>query len=255
VSSQVSNIVSERTPRRRVFSRFMALVSCAAGIDFFQGSSRAENFLDVHLANGSNSVIVPAGGAYEVVVRVRANATVSFNAALFLLYATREGSVITDYEWYAPFTTGGIGDFSLGGAPLPLTITQETHTGLGAPSQVADVEFGVFDLFDSSGAGELLRVAMRAPTNAKVGSTYFMGAIPDLFTLGFQELPLGIGTILRVEIGATILGDLDLDGAVGPLDLEVLFDDWGGSGPADLDSDGTVDAIDLALLLQAWTHD
>jgi hypothetical protein len=255
VSFPLSTIVSVCSSRRRVASQVMALVSCSLAFDFFAMPARAENFLDVHFANGSNSVVVPAGGAYEVVVSVRAHASASFNAALFLLYATREGSVITGYEWHAPFSTGGLGDFSLGGAPLPLTVMQDTHTGPGAPLQVADVEFGVFDLLDAAGTGDLLRVAMRAPANAKVGSTYFMGAIPDLFTLGFQELPLNFGTIVRVEIGATILGDLDLDGAVGSSDLEALFDAWGGSGTADLDSDGTVDATDLALLLQAWTTD
>ncbi len=46
-------------------------------------------------------------------------------------------------------------------------------------------------------------------------------------------------------------GDLDGDGAVGPLDLATLLGGW-GSAEGDVDGDGVVNAIDLAFVLQGW---
>ena len=53
-------------------------------------------------------------------------------------------------------------------------------------------------------------------------------------------------------------GDIDGDGIVGPMDLAVLFGNWGqevfcpSAEPSDLNDDGVVDASDLVLLLSAW---
>ena len=50
-------------------------------------------------------------------------------------------------------------------------------------------------------------------------------------------------------------GDLDLDGAVGPVDLALLLGTWGTDGSpsgADINEDGLVSAPDLAILLGAW---
>jgi hypothetical protein len=54
-----------------------------------------------------------------------------------------------------------------------------------------------------------------------------------------------------------VTGDLDGDGAVGPMDLAILLGNWGacpqeGDCPADLNGDGAVDATDLAILLGNW---
>lgn len=46
--------------------------------------------------------------------------------------------------------------------------------------------------------------------------------------------------------------DLDNDGTVGPSDLAVLLNAWGGSGAGDLNGSGTVDGQDLPILLAAW---
>lgn len=52
--------------------------------------------------------------------------------------------------------------------------------------------------------------------------------------------------------GGGCLGDFDLDGVIGGLDLSVLLAQWGGPGEADLDGDGIVGGIDLSLLLGGW---
>jgi hypothetical protein len=212
----------------------------------------SDGFLDVRLANGQLSASVPPGGTYDIVVAVRAAPTVSFNAALFVLFSTRESVQITDYEWAPPFVTRGFGDFSLDGAPLPLLVTNETHVAPKLPPDLADVEFGVFDLLDAGEPGDLLRVSMKAPLDAKVGSEYFMATIPDLFTLGFAEVALSPGTAVRIEIVEPIAGDLNGDGIVASADLAILLAAWGGGGAADINGDGVVDANDLGELLAAW---
>lgn len=49
-------------------------------------------------------------------------------------------------------------------------------------------------------------------------------------------------------------GDIDGDGAVGPVDLAIVLNQWGQSGvPADIDGSGVVDAGDLSAVLAGWT--
>jgi hypothetical protein len=49
-------------------------------------------------------------------------------------------------------------------------------------------------------------------------------------------------------------GDIDGDGAVGPVDLAIVLNQWGESGvAADLDGSGVVDAGDLSIVLADWT--
>jgi hypothetical protein len=216
--------------------------------------SASDGFLDVRHASGAAAASVPRGGFYEVVVGVRAAPDVRFNAALFVLYWTREGVAITDYDWQPPFVTGGPGDFSLDRQPLPLVVTEDTHNAPGSLPDTADVEFGVFDLTNSAGAGELLRVRLRAPTNAKVGSSYLMAALPDLFTKDFRVVDLLPGTVLRVDIVDGVpSADLDGDGVIGASDLGLLMSAWATNGIADLDGSGVVDANDLGMLLAQWT--
>lgn len=232
---------------------------CVAALSVFAVSvasaSAGDGFLDIHHADGSLAKTVPLGGTYEVMVSVRARASAEFNAALFLLYSNREGVVITDYQWTPPFVTGGIGDFSLGGAPLPLVVMNGTHVAVGAPPNLADVEFGVFDLLDAAGVGDLLRITLRAPADAAEGSSYFMATLPDLFTLGFEELPLDPGTVIRVDIGPPPAPeDLNGDGQVDADDLSILLSQWGEAGSADISGNGLVGAEDLAFLLGGWSE-
>lgn len=66
-------------------------------------------------------------------------------------------------------------------------------------------------------------------------------------------------TIVRVvfhEAGSGVFGDLNGDGFVDSIDVQILLADWGPCRdtccPADLDGSGTVDGRDLTLVLGAW---
>ena len=48
------------------------------------------------------------------------------------------------------------------------------------------------------------------------------------------------------------VGDLTLDGEVGPADLAALLEFWGGPSIGDLNNDAVTDGLDLAVMLSNW---
>jgi len=248
--------MSSQTHRTRIF-RLAVRGSAAAAIIGTATYGQSSAFLDLSLTNGASIASVAPGQGFPVTVSVRSTAPLEFNAAQFLVYCTEEGLQLDDYAWSPPFITGGPGDFSLGGAALPLVIYSDTLQGPTYPTETPDIEFAMFDFVQSAGEGQLLRLWVRAP-KLPPGSVCFMGALPDLFTDGFQVVPVNPGVPLRIEISATAnAGDVDGDGVVGSSDLSALLSSWAMTSPVgqadgDLDADGDVDAEDLAILLVNW---
>jgi Metallo-peptidase family M12 len=114
-----------------------------------------------------------------------------------------------------------------------------------------------------------------------------MGTVGDSIAVAFESIPMSEGDIVGVQLrfpdcngngvedaceiaaGAaedvnensipdeceqSLLGDLDRDGVIGPIDIAILLGAWGSTGGvADLDGDGSVGAPDLAILLGAWS--
>ncbi|MBL9118727.1 MAG: hypothetical protein JNL80_02290 [Phycisphaerae bacterium] len=209
--------------------------------------------LDLVLSSGGSTTSVPPGGTFNVKVRVTAPSAIAFNAALFRLVLTAEGCQVLDYHWHRPFVTGGVTDFSLVGLTLPVTVEDETLEGPGYPSDTADVEFGVFDLFLASSGGDLIDMILRAPVDAMPGEIFFVVAYPDSFSDGFEPVAVEAGLVLTVEIANSgVLGDLSGDSLVDSQDLAILLGNWGGTGIGDFNENGSVDAKDLAVLLGAW---
>lgn len=221
--------------------------------------AQSTTFIDTTLTNGGTTAVVAPGQGFPVTVRIRSAAPIAFNAAQFLVYCTEEGLRLDDYAWSAPFITGGPGDFSLGGSPLPLIINDDTLQGPGYPIGTPDIEFAVFDFVQSASEGQLLRLWVRAPKQLAAGSSCFIAAIPDLFTAGFTAVPVTAGVPLRVEISAAAnAGDVNGDGDANSSDLAALLSSWAmpdpvGQADGDLDADGDVDAEDLSILLANWS--
>lgn len=217
-------------------------------------SSAAPAFLDVRLANGQTEAVVAIGGSFNVTVSLSDDAPLSFNAALFRLVLTVEGCQVLDYGWRPPFLTGGPTDFSLEGLTLPATINDGTLEGPGYPIATADAEFGNFDFFETAHDGPLVDLILRTPPNATPGSVFFVVAYPDLFTDGFNTVPVDVGTIVAIEIANSgVFGDISGDNKVNSVDLAILLGNWGGSGTGDLDGDGVIGPFDIGILLGAWT--
>ena len=92
---------------------------------------------------------------------------------------------------------------------------------------------------------------------------YAWNAIGSIDEVAIYDRPLDDDEILSHYLNADpskscdvqCLGDLNLDGMVGPPDLGMLLALWGTDGSpigADINGDGTVDASDLGPLLGAW---
>jgi len=209
--------------------------------------------LSITTLDGATTRIAPAGATVRTRVTLSAPPGTIYNAALFRVVFTVEGCTLTNYQWRAPFVTGGSGDYSLDGAPLPLVVMDDTLEGPAYPSETADVEFGVFDFVQYAPAGEVLTMDFRIPPKAPQGAIFVVAALPDMFTSGFVELPVDAGTALIVQVGPPApFGDLDGDYQIGASDLSILLSQWGTDGSADLDGDGSVTAADLSLLLYSW---
>lgn len=235
------------------------IASCGAALCGAHAHAQSTAFLDTAINGGLGTAVVGPGQGFRIEVRVRSQVPVTFNAVQFTVYCTVEGMRIDDYEWSVPFVTGGPWDYSLDGAALPLLVNRDTLEGTGYPLETADVEFATFDFTQAAGAGELLNVWVRAPLDVPVGSTIFIAARPDLFSNGFQVIPVAPGIPLRVEISEEASPrDIDGDGRVNGIDLAILLSAWDmqspvGQADGDINGDGYIDAIDLSYLLAAWT--
>ena len=65
--------------------------------------------------------------------------------------------------------------------------------------------------------------------------------------------PVDINNFDAIEISMTpCVGDLTLDGEVGPADLAALLEFWGGPSIGDLNNDAVTDGLDLAVMLSNW---
>lgn len=146
------------------------------------------------------------------------------------------------------FAAGGApGDGPLGVGALPIAI---------APGGFADVDvdFGqaipnitpLLVAVDSGTAtlGEVLDHVAACAT-APTGE-----GLPGSSVTECDECNNVLGSVVAL---APCFADLNCDGVVDSLDLEILSEAWGrAGGRADLVPDGTVDATDLAVLLGAW---
>lgn len=248
-------------PTRSLPARLASLCAFATALGSVGNASAQVAFLDVKLTNGATTAVVAPGQGFQVQVSVRSTVPVDFNAAQLRVICTEEGMRLDQYEWSAPFLTGGKFDYSLEGLSLPLVVDDATLQGPGYPIETSDIEFATFDFFESAQEGLLLRLWVRAPEGLAPGSHHFIAAVPDLFTEGFVPVPVTTGTTLRVEIvspGAARQGDINGDGAVNSNDLASLLVSWASADPVgradgDLDGDGDVDGSDLAVLLATWS--
>ena len=229
----------------------LAIALCAPS------ASAADAKLSLTSTDGSAKVRVHPGDQFSVKVAIQ-DAVPGFacNAALFRTVLTRPGIELLSYSWTAPWTTGAPTDYSLRGLTLPVAIYPETLQGPGYPLATNDVEFGNFLMAGSAGAGEYARMTFRVPASVAPGTTFYVIAYPDQFTVGFASLDVAAGLILEVDVVSSasgIPGDLNNDGHVDGGDLALLLGMWGTSnGVGDLNGDATVNGLDLGLLLSHW---
>ena len=213
------------------------------------GADDSHAKLHCRSVSGGATTGAPPGQHFTVRVDFERPSPVQFNSALFRLVLTGEGVAINDYEWDLPFTTGGVGDFSLLGLQLPAVITPSSLEGPTYPIDVIDVEFGNFLFAGTHGTGTVLEIDCIMPPSAQPGDEFFVVAAPDTFANGFVEIPTDAGTVLAVR--TTNSPDYNGDNVVNQFDLALLLGAW-STPQGDLDGDGDTNAADLAVLLGAW---
>ncbi len=209
--------------------------------------------LDCRPAVGHGSgpfIAVLPGQTFRVAVELASKLPIEYNSALFRIVLTRDDVGISEYEWAAPFETGGITDFSLEGVELPSVITADTLTGPGYPQDAVDIEFGNFLFAGTAQTGVVVEVEFTMPPKAQLGDEFFVVAVPDTFAFGFLGIPTEAGSVLTVRCVQS--ADLDNDGVVGAVDLVTVLTNW-GTPVADVDGDGTTDMRDLSVILGQWT--
>lgn len=209
--------------------------------------------LDCRPAVGHGSgpfIAVLPGQTFRVAVELSSKLPIEYNSALFRIVLTRDDVGISEYEWAAPFETGGITDFSLEGVELPSVITADTLTGPGYPQDAVDIEFGNFLFAGTAQTGLVVEVELTMPAKAQLGDQFFVVAVPDSFAYGFLGIPTEAGSILTIRTARS--PDLDGDGLVNAADLTAVLASWGTPG-GDVDGDGTTTASDLAVILAQWT--
>lgn len=185
----------------------------------------------IHSTVSGNFGATLGGGIFNEGVMVLTDSTVSNNEAQMFgggIFNTGTAMVAntTFGENSAGFHGSGIGN---GGT---LTLTNSTISG----------NFGA----NAGGGGFWTRVGVLTLIQSTV-----CGNLPDQIDGIYTD---GGGNLVTEECPPCTLGDLDGDGAVGPMDLAILLGSWGPCAgcPADVNDDGQVGPFDLATLLSVW---
>jgi hypothetical protein len=108
-------------------------------------------------------------------------------------------------------------------------------------------------LFDGEGVRRIRRADLNAvpPDDYAVLGETVTGA--GLNVGGGGELRgFGGGRVFELATEPECAGDVNGDGLVDAVDLQILLSSWGGIGAADLDGSEVVDGGDLTILLSAW---
>jgi hypothetical protein len=79
--------------------------------------------------------------------------------------------------------------------------------------------------------------------------------VADAILVAQTSVESGLRAPLPVVDTANPPGDLNRDGAVNGIDVEIAADNWGGSGPAgDANTDGVVDIFDVNWISSNWVE-
>lgn len=86
-----------------------------------------------------------------------------------------------------------------------------------------------------------------------VGTISIDGNGEDVLAFGPGTTDTPSNLFLQRFLEPAIFGDLNADGIVDAVDLNILLANWALPGPSDLDGNGETNAIDLGLLLDRWS--
>jgi uncharacterized protein (TIGR03382 family) len=153
------------------------------------------------LSGGMNQRDVIWGGSFGLDIVITSDAADSLTSAIFQVRFTRSGLVLTDYEWSAPFTTGGIFDDSKPQhAALPVPISPTTLEGGLHPPGLNDIEMSNVLIGTTFGEGMLVHLEFSIPSNFGYTGPIFISLNPDQIASGFNEIQSAGGQVFRLDV-------------------------------------------------------
>ncbi len=153
-------------------------------------------------SGGMNAATVPWGGALVLDLELASDAGDVHDSAIFRMVLTEPGLIYDSYDWTIPYTEAGLFDDSEPGlADLPLAIEDDTLSGAGYPSGVADIELSNVLIGSTFGEGTLVSMELTIPADYGFVGSLFIFAFPDTFAHGFSPpIPTTGGQVFELTV-------------------------------------------------------
>jgi uncharacterized protein (TIGR03382 family) len=153
------------------------------------------------LSGGMNQRDAIWGGSFGLDIVITSDAADTLTSAIFQIRFTQPGLVLTDYEWSAPFATGGIFDDSKPQhAALPVPIVPTTLEGGLHPPGLNDIEMSNVLIGMTFGEGTLVHLDFTIPANFGYTGPIFISLNPDQIASGFNEIESAGGQVFRLDV-------------------------------------------------------
>lgn len=175
---------------------FAAGILCALAAQVASGA-----YVLTPLVAGGSAANVSPGSSFVVDIVLTSGAGALHNAAVFQVEFSEPGLIYTGYEWQAPYLNGTLDDFSTPlASDLPQALTASTFNNPLRPG-VVDVDLqNVLPAGPDFGVGLLVRLFLTVPADYAGAPEIEIRAVPDLFSLGFEDVPTTAGTSLAIFV-------------------------------------------------------
>jgi hypothetical protein len=153
------------------------------------------------LVGGGSAANVLPGSSFVVDLVLTSGAGDLHNAAVFQVEFSEPGLIYTGYEWQAPYLNGTLDDFSTPlASDLPQALTASTFNNPLRPG-VVDVDLqNVLPAGPDFGVGLLVRLFLTVPADYAGAPEIEIRAVPDLLSLGFEDVPTSAGPALSIFV-------------------------------------------------------
>ena len=169
------------------------------------GSARGAYMITPQLADGSGTIGVSPGDAFDLFIHLGSDASDQHNSAIFRVvfehWSTGQpvaGLSYEDYDWQTPYENRSEGSFDDDSRPLdtdlPLLLDADTLSGPGYPTGSVDVELSNLLGGGHFGTGDLVKLKLGVPLQFATPYRIRIRVVPDTIADGFTIIPVAAGT-------------------------------------------------------------
>jgi hypothetical protein len=187
-SSAAGSVVSSKPSRASRQGRgSKRLVSWVAGLLLLIAPKAWSEYSVALLSDGQPTRTVTTGVTFDLEVTLSSDTADRHDSAVLQIVFSASGLVLQDYQWSAPYATGGEDDISFPAhSTLPVAIEAKTATGSALPAEAVDLFLSnLISVPGSFGTGSILRLRLLAPAT-------YVG--PEDLILSLGEVTLAEGT-------------------------------------------------------------